>query len=302
MKAKDIKLLDEGWLVAYKTASSKVSEVQKLINVKKVNDAKDDKKVADYLGLITACPNVGDKTATTCDDCTLVTPYAAKTEAKHGTVNACTGTCTTASHTHGANTATKWKITAKGSTCSEGAHSVNAEVSGTKPSCDCTVEEIEWSACTGVPCPNSSDKTATTCRSCALVTSYVAAVDAVHGEINNSKFFTLTTTTAPDGTMFVNNINTTTTLEQIVLKEVEVKSSGKSTLKFVETGDNDEAIDSVKVSEDVKVYDLRNGEVKEIDIDDLANEVNEENEDVYVLAAVNGDYDADGANVLFIVK
>ena len=112
----------------------------------------------------------------------------------------------------------------------------------------------------------------------------------------------LTTETAPDCTMFVKNINTTTTLEQIVLKEVEVKSSGKSTLKFVETGDEDVAIDSVKLSEDVKVYDLRNGEINEIDIDDLANEVNEENEDVYVLAAVNGDYDNDGANVVFIVK
>ena len=37
-------------------------------------------------------------------------------------------------------------------------------------------------------------------------------------------------------------------------------------------------------------------------IEALAEEVNVEGEDVYVIAAVNGDYENDGANIVFIVK
>ena len=233
MEAKDINLLDEGWLVAYKTSSSKVSEVQKLIDVENINKASDVKKVYDYLYASATeerCPNADDTTAVTCTHCTLTTAYVA---AHCG--------------------------------CTDGS---NHTVQG-----DCS--------------------------------NWVDATNAVHGTVPGVEdiFFALTTPTAPTGTKFVNNIDTTTKLEAIVLDEVEIKASGKITLKYVETGDNDVAIDSVKLDKDlVKVYDLRNGEVEKTDIDTLAEEVNVNNDDVYVIVAVNGDYDADGANVVFIVK
>ena len=272
MEAKDINLLDEGWLVAYRTASSKVSEVQKLIDVENIVDAADTKKVYDYL-------------------------FAQTTEAvnaQHGTIanTACTSGCTVADHDHTSATATAWDTCAETSPCASGCTTEGHDHTGS------TVTAWDSCATTTLPCPNASETTTTgTCSGgCTLVREYAAAT-------TEDIFFALTTTTAPSATKFVNNINTTTTLEQIVLDEVEVKTSGKITLKYVETGDNDVAIGSVKLDKDlIKVYDLRNGEVEEIDIDALVEEVNVEGEEVYVLAAVNGDYDNEGANIVFIVK
>ena len=185
MEAKDtVGLLDEGWLVAYRTASSKVSAVQELINMEKLKDATDVKYVADYL-------------------------------AKDDDGN--------------------------------------------------------------------------------LAVDITFDLDA-----------TLTDTLTE--TKFVKNITETTRLEQIVLDEVDIKTSGKITLKYVETdhddnsANDDVAIDSVKLDKDaIKVYDLRNGNVEEIEVETLRDEV-ADGEEVYVLVAVNGDYDADGANVVFIIK
>ena len=92
--------------------------------------------------------------------------------------------------------------------------------------------------------------------------------------------------------------------EQIELDEVKISSSGKITLKFVETGDNDVAIDDVKLDKDeITVYDLRDGGFTEIDIEDVQTEV-ADGESVYVIPAYNADadYTNDGANLLFIVK
>ena len=207
MEAKDIDLLDEGWLVAYRTASSKVSEVQKLIDVENIVKAADTKKVYDYLFAQTIAAHCG---------------------------------CTPANEAHTADS---------------------------------------HAGCTWVD------------------------------EAPENIFFSLATTTAPTGTKFVTSngtndvVGTTTTMEQIVLEEVDVKASGKITLKYVETGDPETAIGSVKLDKDlIKVYDLRNGKVEEIEIEALAEEVNVEGEEVYVIAAVNGDYENDGANIVFIVK
>jgi len=207
MEAKDINLLDEGWLVAYRTASSKVSEVQKLIDVENIVEAADTKTVYEYL-------------------------FAQTTEAH----------------------------------------------------CGCS--------------PVNTAHTADSHDGCTWVAASTEDI-----------FFDLATTTAPTGTKFVtsNGTNTViddaTTMEQIVLEEVDVKASGKITLKYVETGDSETAIGSVKLDKDlIKVYDLRNGKVEEIEIEALAEEVNVEGEEVYVIAAVNGDYENDGANIVFIVK
>ena len=94
-------------------------------------------------------------------------------------------------------------------------------------------------------------------------------------------------------------------VEQIELDEIKITSTGKITLKFVKTGDNDEAIDDVKLDKDeIKVYDLRNGKVELVDIKDIQTEV-ADGESVYVIPAHNSDVDDptnDGENLLFIVK
>ena len=92
--------------------------------------------------------------------------------------------------------------------------------------------------------------------------------------------------------------------EQIELDEVKISTSGKITLKFIETGDNYEPIDDIKLDKDeITVYDLRDGKVVEMDIKDVKSEV-EDGEALYVIAGYNADadYDNDGANLLFIVK
>ena len=99
-------------------------------------------------------------------------------------------------------------------------------------------------------------------------------------------------------------VSDTYRFEQIELDEVKITTSGKITLKFVETGDDDTAIDDIKLDKDeITVYDLRDGKVEEIDIKDVQTEV-ADGESVYVIPAYNADadYDNDGANLLFIVK
>ena len=92
--------------------------------------------------------------------------------------------------------------------------------------------------------------------------------------------------------------------EQIELDEVKITTSGKITLKFVKTGDNDEAINDVKLDKDeITVYDLRNGKVAKVDIKDVQKQV-ADGDALYVIPAYNADadYANDGANLLFIVR
>ena len=92
--------------------------------------------------------------------------------------------------------------------------------------------------------------------------------------------------------------------EQIELDEVKITTSGKITLKFVKTGDNDKAINDVKLDKDeITVYDLRNGKVAKVDIKDVQKQV-ADGDALYVIPAYNADadYANDGANLLFIVK